>query len=103
MCRSDRILGNDGKCYILPIIEYQAAKNKHPFWKDNDPPGNTRFAMVLSCLMWFPRSLLRVVQLLALSTPNSYALLAVMAFAYGHADDQSYKEISADDLMSLVE
>ena len=44
-----------------------------------------------------------MVQLLALSTPNSYALLAVMAFAYGHADDQSYKEISADDLMSLVE
>ena len=31
MCRSDRILGNDGECYVLPILKYQAAKNKHPF------------------------------------------------------------------------
>jgi hypothetical protein len=79
MCRSDRILGNDGKCYILPILRYQAAKNKHPFWKDDDPPGSTRFAMQFSCLMWLPRSLLRVVQPLVLFTPNSYALLTVKA------------------------
>ena len=59
--------------------------------------------MQFSCLMWLPWSLLRVVQLLALSTANSYALLTVTTSTHGHADNQSYKEISADDLMSLIE
>ena len=53
--------------------------------------------------MWLPWSLLRVVQLLALSTANSYAPLTVTTSTHGHADNQSYKDISADDLMSLIE